>query len=63
VGLKESEVYKRKLDTREDLIARNLDKAARMKKREDELKRTTRDLHTRVSKCMEVGGGIFEHLL
>jgi hypothetical protein len=39
-----SEVYKRKVDTRHDLIARILDAAARIKKREDQVRRTTRDL-------------------
>jgi hypothetical protein len=48
-----SEVYKRK-----ELLARTLDAAARTKKREDQLRRTARDLRTRVAKCIEVGGGI-----
>jgi len=33
------------------------------KKVEDQLRRTTRDLHTRVAKCSEFDGGVFEHLL
>jgi hypothetical protein len=40
-----------------------LDAAARIKKREEQLRRTTRDLRTRVEKCTEVGGGIYGHLL
>jgi hypothetical protein len=44
-------------------IARILDDADRIKKREDQLRRTTRDLLTRVEKCIEVDGGIFYHLL
>jgi len=56
-----SEVYKRKVDTRHDFIARILDAAARVKKREDQVRRTTRDLRIRVAKCVEIGGGIFEH--
>jgi hypothetical protein len=40
-----SEVYKRRVDTREALHARILDAAACTKKREDQLRRTTRDLH------------------
>jgi hypothetical protein len=50
------------MDTQDELLARILDAAARIKKREDQLRRTTRDLHTRVAKCTEVNGGIFEHL-
>jgi hypothetical protein len=59
-----SEAYKRKVDTRDGLPVRSLDAAARIKKkREDQLRRTTRGLHMRIAKCTEVGGGIFEHLL
>jgi len=45
------------------LLARNLDVAASIKKREDQLRRTTRDLRTRVAKCIETDGGILEHLV
>jgi len=34
-----------------------------MKKREDQLRRKTRDLRTRFAKCNEVDGGICEYLL
>ena len=47
-----SEVCKRK-DTLDELLARILDAAARKMKREDQLRRTTRDLHTRVVKSSE----------
>jgi hypothetical protein len=47
----------------DELLSRILDAAARIKKREDQLRRKTRDLRTRVTKCVEVDGGIFEHLL
>ena len=33
------------------------------KEREDQLRRTKRDIRTRVAKCVEVDGGIFEDLL
>ena len=56
-------VYKRKVDTRDELLIRITDAVSRMKKHEDQLSRTTRDLRTRVTKCTEVGGGIFKHLL
>jgi hypothetical protein len=49
--------------TRDELLARILDAADLIKNREDQLRRTTRDLRTRTAKCIEVGGGIFEHLL
>jgi hypothetical protein len=57
-----SDVYIRKVDTRDDLLAHILDAAARIKKREDQLRRKIRDLRTRIVKCIEVDGGIFEHL-
>jgi hypothetical protein len=62
-GWVNSELYKRKLDTREELLFRILDAAARIKKRENQLRRTTRDLRTRLTRCIEVDGGIFEYLL
>jgi hypothetical protein len=58
-----NEVYKRKVDTRDELLARILDAAARTQKRGDQLRRTKRDFRTRVAKCIEAGGGIFKHLL
>ena len=58
-----SKVYKRNVYTRDKLLARILDAVARIKEREDQLRRTTRDLRTRIAKCTEVVGGIFEHLL
>ena len=62
-GWIKSEGYKRKVDTRDELLARILAAAARIKERADQLRRTTRDLRKRVSKYIEVDGGIFEHLL
>jgi len=56
-------VNKTEVDTPDELLAGIFDAAACMKKREDQLRRTTRDPRTRVEKCVEVGGGIFEHLL
>ena len=57
------EVYKRKVNTRDELLARILDAAARIKKREDQLRQTTLDLRTRVAKCTEIEGRIFEYSL
>jgi hypothetical protein len=62
-GCVKSEVYKRKVDIRDELLARILDAAAGIKKREDQIRRTTRNLCTRATKCIEVDFGIFEHLL
>ena len=62
-GWMESGIYKRKVATQDEFLARIFDAAARIKKREDQLRRITRHLHTRVAKCLEVGGGILENLL
>jgi hypothetical protein len=62
-GWMKSGVYKLKVDTRDELLARILDAAVCIKKDEDELRRTARDLRTRYVKCTEVDGGILEHLL
>jgi hypothetical protein len=56
-GWMEGEVYKRKVDTRDELLARILDASVRMKQRKDQLRRTARDLRTRVAKCVEVTVG------
>jgi hypothetical protein len=40
-----------------------LDAVARIKKSEDQLRRTIRDLRTQVAKCTDVDGWIGEHLL
>jgi hypothetical protein len=58
-----NEFYNRKMDARDELLARITDAAARIKKREDQLRQKTRDLRTRAAMCTEVDGGIFENLL
>jgi hypothetical protein len=58
-GWMKSEAYKTKVETRYELVARVWDAAARVKKREDQLRRTTRDLRTRVAECTEVYSGVF----
>jgi len=57
-----SEVYKRNVDTGEELLARILDAEAGTDKRQDYLRRAARDLRTRVAKCIEVDGAIFKRL-
>jgi len=59
---KNSEGYKRKLDTRDELLLRVLDAAARIKKHDDQPRRTIRDIPTRVAKFIEVDGENFENL-
>jgi len=59
-----SEVYKEKENTRDELVARIMNSAALIKQeRQDDLRRVTRTVASRVEKCIEVDGGIFEHLL
>jgi hypothetical protein len=60
-GWMKGEVHKRKVDTRDKLLARSLDAATRIKKR-DQLRRTIRDLRTGLAKCIEVDGGIFSNI-
>jgi len=50
------------VDTPDQLLAPIFDAAAREKKREDQVRTTTRDLLTPVAKGTEVDGGIFENL-
>ena len=56
-----SEVYKEKVNTRDESVAHITNSAAVIKqKRQDDLRRATRTVAKRVEKCIEVGGGIFE---
>jgi len=57
-----SEVYKRRVNIPFPSFSRILDAAARRKESEDQFRRTTRELRTRVAKYIEVDGGGFEHL-
>ena len=54
-----SDVYKRKVDTPDELLTRIFDAGVRIRKHEDQLRRTTPDFRTRFAKCTEVDGGIF----
>ena len=63
-GRMKSEVYKEKVNTRDELVARIMNSAALIKQeRQDDLRRATRTVAKRVENCVEVDGGIFEHLL
>jgi len=55
---------KKKVNTRDELVACIMNSAALIKQeRQDDLKRAARTIAKRVEKCIEVDGGIFEHLL
>ena len=59
-----SEVYEEKVNTRDELVARIMNSAALMKQeRQEDLRRATLTVAKRVEKCIEVDGGIFEHLI
>ena len=59
-----SEVYKEKVNTRDESVARIMNSAALLKQeRQDDLWRATRTIVKRVEKCIEADDGIFEHLL
>ena len=59
-----SEVYTKKVNTRDELVARIMNSAALIKQeRQDDLRRAARTVAKRVEKCIEADGGIFEHLL
>jgi len=59
-----SEVYKEKVNTRDELVARIMNIAALIQQEhQDDLKGATRTVAKRVEKYTEVGSWIFEYLL
>jgi len=57
-GWMKSEVYKEKVNTRDELVAGIMNSAALIKQeRQDDLRRATRTVAKRVEKCIEVDGG------
>jgi hypothetical protein len=55
-----SEVYKEKVNTRDESVARTMNSAAPLKQeRQDDFRKATRTVVKRVEKCIEVDGGIF----
>jgi len=59
-----SEVYKEKVNTRDELVARSMNSAALIRQEgQDDLRRAIRTIAKRVEKCIEVDGGIFEHII
>jgi len=65
VGMeKKAKSTKEKVNTRDELVARITNSAALIQQeRQDDLRRAIRTIAKRVEKCIEVDGGIFEHLL
>ena len=59
MGMAEGEVYRTKVDTRADLVARINSACVRIKDRRHELWHATRSTLQHVHKYIEVGGGIF----
>jgi hypothetical protein len=63
-GWMKSEVYKEKVNTKDELVAHIINSDALIKQeRQDDLRTATRTVAKRVEKCTEVDGGIFENLL
>jgi hypothetical protein len=62
-GLKKIKVYKREVDTRDELLGHILDAAARINKRDYQLRRTTWDLRRRVARYILDNGAIYEQSL
>ena len=59
-GWMKSEVFKEKVNKREELAARIMNSAAPIKQeRQDDLRRATRTVAKKVENCTEVDGGIF----
>jgi len=64
VGMDENEVYKEKVNRRDELVVHIMNSAALIKQeRQDDLRRATRTITKRVENCIEFDCGIFEHLL
>jgi hypothetical protein len=60
----EVRLYKEKVNTRDELVARIMNSAALLKQEhQDDLRRATRTVVKRVEKCIEVDGRALEHLL
>lgn len=62
-GWFKNEVYKVKVDTRDALIRRIRNAAVLIQERHESLRKATGALCRRSRMCLEVNGGIFEHLL
>jgi hypothetical protein len=56
-GWMKNKVYERNVEVRNELLSRILNAAARIKKHEDQLRRTAHSLRTPDSKCVKVEVG------
>ena len=64
VGTDKKRSLQKKVNIRDEVVARIMNSAAVIKQeRQYDLRRATRTVAKRVEKCTEVDGGIFEHLL
>jgi hypothetical protein len=61
--MNESEVYRRKVDTRDELLDHIMEVIARVKQRQDAPRRATRHVLTRFARYIDVDSGIFENVL
>ena len=62
-GWIKSEVYKEKVNIRDEVVAHIMNSAVLIKQeRQDDLRTATRTIAKRIEKCIEVDGGIFDHL-
>jgi metal-responsive CopG/Arc/MetJ family transcriptional regulator len=57
-----SKVYRINVDTQDELLDHMMDVIAHIQERQDALRRATRHVLTRVAKCIDVDGGIFENV-
>jgi hypothetical protein len=57
-----SEVYRRKVDTQDELPDHIMDVFARIKESQEAFRRATRHVLTRIAKCTDVDSGIFENV-
>ena len=63
-GWKGKSTKKKKVNTRDELVARIINSSGLAKQEhKDDLRRATRTIAKRVENCIEFDGGIFEHLL
>jgi len=59
-----SEIYKEKVNARDELIARIMNSAALIKQEcQDDLRTAKRTVAKRAEKCIKFDSGIFEHLI
>jgi len=63
MGLDEGQSFQMKGGYMRRTVCSNIGSAVHMKEHEDQLRRTKHNLLTQAAKCIEVDGGLSEHLL